>query len=176
MSQLSEIFPKEHNSLDKNEEKNRSSSIDSLQYSEESTNSHIDINNEIFSENINSLENAKNDLNNYSNYCLFLEKPLDEDVNIFSSKCILENSSLSTGINRSFSGDSSLFSPENTLSSINKSSEESIESSLRPNKKIKLNRCKGCYPIFQENQEGHIGEYGCLGDYYNEFIETLMRR
>ena len=145
MSQVSEIFSKEHNSLDKNEEKNRSSSIDSLQYSEESTNLPIDINNEIFSEGINSLENIINDCNDSSNYCLSLEKPLDEDESVFS----FNNSS-----------------QENTLLLTNKSSDELIESYLRPNKKIKLNRCKGCYPIFQPNQEGHIGEYGCLGDYY----------
>jgi hypothetical protein len=153
MSQVSEIFSKEHNSLDKNEEKDRSFSIDSLQYSEESTNLPIDINNEIFSKDINSSENVKNEYNDSSNYCLFLEKPLYEDESVFS----FNNSS-----------------QENTLLLTNKSSDELIESSLRPNKKIKLNRCNGCYPVFQPNQEGHIGEYGCLGDYYNEFMKISM--
>jgi hypothetical protein len=28
------------------------------------------------------------------------------------------------------------------------------------------NICPGCYPIFQQNQLGHIGQNGCLGDFY----------
>jgi hypothetical protein len=39
------------------------------------------------------------------------------------------------------------------------------------NKKMRINKCNGCYPIFQENQEGHIGEYGCLEDYTDMCIE-----
>lgn len=27
-------------------------------------------------------------------------------------------------------------------------------------------KCPGCYPIFQENQLGHVGPHGCLGDEY----------
>jgi len=46
-------------------------------------------------------------------------------------------------------------------------SQEENSSYFKPNKKIKLNKCKGCYPIFQPNQEGHIGEYGCLGNNYD---------
>ena len=133
MSQVSD----KNDSLDKNEikEKNRSSSIDSLQYSEESINSPI--HSETFSEDINSSENVKNN----SNDCLFLEKPLEEDDKIFREDELINNS-------------------------VDKLSEPP----LMPNKKIKLNKCKGCYPIFQPNQEGHIGEYGCLGDYY-DFIK-----
>jgi hypothetical protein len=33
------------------------------------------------------------------------------------------------------------------------------------NKKMKANKCPGCYPELQPNQEAHIGVYGCLGDY-----------
>jgi hypothetical protein len=33
-------------------------------------------------------------------------------------------------------------------------------------RKIKKSKCPGCYPIFQENQLGHIGLNGCLGDEY----------
>ena len=39
------------------------------------------------------------------------------------------------------------------------------------NKKMRINKCNGCYPVFQENQEGHIGEYGCLGDYVDMCFE-----
>ena len=28
------------------------------------------------------------------------------------------------------------------------------------------NQCPGCYPIFQQNQLGHVGQNGCLGDFY----------
>jgi len=128
MSNVSE----ENKSLVKNEikEQNRNSSIDSLQYSEESINSPI--HSETFTENINSSENVKNN----SNDCLFLEKPLEEDELIYDS--------------------------------VDKLS----ESPLMPNKKIKLNKCKGCYPIFQPNQEGHIGEYGCLGENYDFCIRS----
>lgn len=27
-------------------------------------------------------------------------------------------------------------------------------------------QCQGCYPVFQENQLGHIGVNGCLGNFY----------
>ena len=106
------------------------------------------IDKKIFSEELISSENVKNDLNNSSNFCLFLEKPLDEEHNISSRE---------------------YKSPENMLVSIDKLSDES---SFMPNKKIKLNRCKGCYPVFQPNQEGHIGEYGCLEDYYDFIHKT----
>ncbi len=33
------------------------------------------------------------------------------------------------------------------------------------NKRMKVSKCPGCFPIFQENQEGHIGIYGCLEIY-----------
>ena len=33
-------------------------------------------------------------------------------------------------------------------------------------RKIEKSKCPGCYPIFQENQLGHIGPNGCLGDDY----------
>jgi len=33
-------------------------------------------------------------------------------------------------------------------------------------RKIKKSKCPGCYPRFQENQLGHIGHNGCLGDEY----------
>ena len=32
--------------------------------------------------------------------------------------------------------------------------------------KIEIPKCPGCYPVFQDNQEGHIGPNGCLGDLY----------
>lgn len=42
---------------------------------------------------------------------------------------------------------------------------------LEPIKKVKFNintKCPGCYPIFQQNQLGHVGQNGCLGDFYYE--------
>jgi hypothetical protein len=30
------------------------------------------------------------------------------------------------------------------------------------NKRLKMPKCSGCYPIFQYNQEGHYGFNGCL--------------
>lgn len=51
-------------------------------------------------------------------------------------------------------------------------SETDNDSVERPVKKLKINHisknnnsCPGCYPVFQDNQEGHIGPNGCLGDY-----------
>ena len=31
-------------------------------------------------------------------------------------------------------------------------------------KKVRF-QCPGCFPIFQENQLGHIGPHGCIGNY-----------
>ena len=157
MSQVSEIFSKEHIFLDKNEEteikeKKRSISIDSLQYSEESINLPID--NQIFIEELIPSQNIKNEFNNLndsSNYCLFLENPSDECV--FTLKNTYSENTVA--------------SIDNSSDELIESSDELIESSSRPNKKIKLNRCKGCYPVFQLNQEGHMGKNGCLGDYYD---------
>jgi hypothetical protein len=39
-------------------------------------------------------------------------------------------------------------------------------SSISEIKSIIKNTCTGCYPIFQQNQLGHIGPGGCLGDFY----------
>ena len=47
---------------------------------------------------------------------------------------------------------------------ININEEESDDKPKK--KKSKKMKCPGCYPIFQENQLGHIGPYGCLGDEY----------
>ena len=33
-------------------------------------------------------------------------------------------------------------------------------------RKVQIIRCPGCYPIYQNNQLGHVGPYGCLGDYF----------
>jgi hypothetical protein len=33
-------------------------------------------------------------------------------------------------------------------------------------RKLKKSKCPGCYPIYQPNQLGHIGQNGCLGDEY----------
>ena len=44
---------------------------------------------------------------------------------------------------------------------------ESVKSTNEPAKKrvkIEIPKCPGCYPVFQENQLGHIGPDGCLGD------------
>ena len=139
-SQESEIILEINNYLDKNKkseiiEKDRTLSIDSLQYSEESK--ILPIDDEILFEELIPSISKNNELDNSLNYSLFLEKPLDEVESISS----IEDTNISKDI--------------------------LIESSLRPSKKIKLNKCKGCYMIFQSNQEGHIGEYGCLGDYYD---------
>ena len=45
--------------------------------------------------------------------------------------------------------------------------EEEFEHKPKKKKSKKKNfKCPGCYPIFQENQLGHIGVYGCLGNEY----------
>lgn len=36
---------------------------------------------------------------------------------------------------------------------------------LYKRRKFEIKRCPGCFPVFQFNQLGHIGKYGCLGDY-----------
>jgi hypothetical protein len=180
----------DHNSLDKI--KDRSFSIDSLKYSEESTNSPID--KKIFSKELISLENTLN-----------LSEHLCVDKELFSFVNTPEN----TEMNRNFSGDSSLFSgvltkentennlnyrlflekplneeensslythkfsyksPKEILISSDNMLDEFIDSSLMSNKRLKLSKCKGCYPIFQPNQEGHIGENGCLEDYNDIFM------
>jgi hypothetical protein len=35
---------------------------------------------------------------------------------------------------------------------------------IRIEKPDRTKRCSGCYPIFQMNQEGHMGINGCLSD------------
>jgi len=35
---------------------------------------------------------------------------------------------------------------------------------IRIEKPDRTKRCSGCYPIFQMNQEGHMGMNGCLSD------------
>jgi hypothetical protein len=45
--------------------------------------------------------------------------------------------------------------------------QEKFDSSLISEIKETIkNTCPGCYPIFQQNQLGHVGLNGCLGDYY----------
>jgi hypothetical protein len=47
-----------------------------------------------------------------------------------------------------------------------KTSSEFSEEIKYDNIKYKINnKCPGCYPIFQQNQLGHVGPNGCLGDY-----------
>lgn len=38
------------------------------------------------------------------------------------------------------------------------------ETFLDKERKDKFRKCPGCYPYFQENQLGHIGPNGCLGN------------
>lgn len=50
----------------------------------------------------------------------------------------------------------------------NDHSKFSQEESLSEIKDDSINKCPGCYPIFQQNQLGHVGQNGCLGDFYYE--------
>ena len=44
--------------------------------------------------------------------------------------------------------------------------QEKFDNSLVSEIKLPIkNICPGCHPIFQQNQLGHVGPYGCLGDY-----------
>ena len=43
---------------------------------------------------------------------------------------------------------------------------QSIDDEEHKKKRLKIEKpkCPGCYPVYQPNQLGHIGPYGCLGD------------
>ena len=45
-----------------------------------------------------------------------------------------------------------------------KKSGAKIQSNLEKKEENPKKLCRGCHPYFQENQLGHIGKYGCLGD------------
>lgn len=40
------------------------------------------------------------------------------------------------------------------------------------NKKMRIDKCPGCYPLFHQNQEAHIGKNGCLGDYCDNLFNN----
>jgi len=44
-----------------------------------------------------------------------------------------------------------------------KTHEKQKEKKEQKEKKVRF-QCPGCFPIFQENQLGHIGPHGCLGN------------
>jgi hypothetical protein len=58
---------------------------------------------------------------------------------------------------------------ENKICYISDTSDSDNEEPLKKRskvEKIQKPKCPGCYPIFQENQLGHIGPNGCLGAEY----------
>jgi hypothetical protein len=117
-------------------------------FKSENKDDNINLNNkrkfsEIRTENDYSTPTINNKLENKNNEC-FYEKKFSAVIEISNS---IEN-------------------PEHTKFSKEESSSDFSEEIKYDNIKYKINnKCPGCYPIFQQNQLGHVGPNGCLGDY-----------